>query len=47
MLTGFWIVLGAFIVVALVTAVIAATRKGDGEEHDIEHLDHQIHGDGI
>lgn len=47
MLTGFWIVLGCFILVALVTAIVAVTRQGDGEEHDIEHLDHQTHGDGI
>ena len=47
MLTGFWIVLGCFVLVALVTAVVAVTRKGDGEEHDIEHLDHQAHGDGV
>lgn len=46
MVTGLWIVLGCFILVALVSGVVAATRKGDGEEHDIEHLDHQIHGDG-
>lgn len=47
MLTGFWIVLGCFAVVALVTAVVAATRPSDGEEHDIEHLDHQTHSDGV
>ena len=46
MATGFWIVLGCFVLVALVTAVIASTRAGDGAAHDIEHLDHQIHGDG-
>ncbi|MGN6721985.1 MAG: hypothetical protein ACTHJM_05175 [Marmoricola sp.] len=45
MLTGLWIVIGAFVLVALVSAVVAVTRKGDEEEHDIEHLDHQIHGD--
>lgn len=46
MLTGFWIILGCFVLVAVVSAAIAATRSGDGEEHDIEHLDHQVHGDG-
>jgi hypothetical protein len=45
MLTGFWIVLGCFILVALVAAVIASTRKGDGEEHDLDHLERDAHGD--
>ncbi|MGN6161511.1 MAG: hypothetical protein ACTHOG_07355 [Marmoricola sp.] len=45
MLTGLWIVLGCFVLVALVTAVISTTRRGDGEEHDLEHLERDAHGD--
>ena len=44
-ITGLWILLGLTVVIILVSGVIAATRKGDDEEHDIEHLDHEIRGD--
>lgn len=42
--TGLWIVVGLFIVGIVIGCLFIATRSGDEEEHDIEHLDHQVHG---
>lgn len=43
--TGLWILLALVIVIVVVSGLIATLRKGDDEEHDIEHLDHETHGD--
>lgn len=43
--TAVWLLVGIVIVVILGSVAIFVTRQGDEEEHDIEHLDHQIHGD--
>lgn len=43
--TGLWLLLGLAVVIMVVSGLTMALRKGDGEEHDIEHLDHEIRGD--
>jgi hypothetical protein len=44
---GLWILLGITIAAIVISGITAITRKGDGEEHDIEHLDHEIRGDAL
>lgn len=43
--TGLWILLALIVAIVLIAGLTAALRKGDEEEHDIEHLDHETHGD--
>jgi hypothetical protein len=42
---GLWLLLGLVVVIMVVSGLTMALRKGDGEEHDIEHLDHETRGD--
>ena len=44
---GMWIIIGIAIAAVLFSGFAAITRKGDEEEHDIEHLDHEIKGDPL
>jgi len=43
--TGLWLLLGLVVVIVLVSGLMLSLRQGDGEEHDIEHLDHETRGD--
>lgn len=47
MAMAIWLLVGIVVAVLVGSVAMLATRKGDGEEHDIEHLDHQIHADEV
>lgn len=47
MAMAIWLLVGIVVAVLIGSVALLATRKGDAEEHDIEHLDHQIHTDQV
>jgi hypothetical protein len=44
---GMWIVIGIAVLALIISGITSITKKGDEEEHDIEHLDHEIKGDAL
>ncbi len=42
---GLWLLLGLVAVIIVISGLMLTFRSGDDEEHDIEHLDHEIRGD--
>ena len=44
---GLWIIGAIALAAILISLITAVTKTGDGEEHDIEHLDHEIKGDAL
>ena len=42
---GMWLILGVLVLVMTIAAVRSIGQRDDFDEQDIEHLDHQIHGD--
>jgi hypothetical protein len=42
---GLWLLLGLVVVIVVISGLMMTFRKGDEEEHDIEHLDHEVRGD--